>query len=372
MSAKKSRVSSSRRSRSGNGQRKSLKSKGRTVTSIGRVVKIEKWESSETCLQTDYKEHKIGVENRAQMELEQSWFDHVLHRTCGNQELFNVAVRPLCDNIIQGAVNALCFSYGQSQTGKTYKLLGSLANNREGLLSFAMEYLLAAPNTKSVSLSAMEIYGTSDAKIKLFDLFDTRNQSASWKRKHELSVPLKATVFTALKQRVIDASNVAHARNVLSECAMAPHYVKRVKSREFIHASSNTANRGHVAYFVRTVTLQQGQERVAYLVLLDLAGTDNLDSAATVSNPKRYKLRKGESKVLNYGLVQLQMVLGEVNGVCKGQISNFAQSGIRRILLPLFRDVDPQICIIFSLSPSTTNAESTRNTLRFARFTGAV
>jgi len=50
-------------------------------------------------------------------------FDHVTNETSSQEDMFNVAGRPIVDNCLRG-FNSCLFAYGQTGSGKTYSMLG--------------------------------------------------------------------------------------------------------------------------------------------------------------------------------------------------------------------------------------------------------
>eukprot|EP01084_Bolivina_argentea_P105060 188063_1 len=200
------------------------------------------------------------------------------------------------------------------------------------------------------------MYGIAETKIQMFDLLDKKNQNKDWHIKHPLAISLKSAVFNSLKQ--VKINNNTDIFKLITHCSNAVHSVKIPNSKQY-------ANRGHVVYFLRTVI----GKNVAYLLFMDFAGNGIHNIFEKELNPYKLSIRRAETGCIHYGFVQLGMILKEING--KRKISKVVGGGIRHILHPFLKNVDPEITVLFSLSPSNNN-HITRNILRFARYTGSV
>ena len=69
-------------------------------------------------------------------------FDNIFPETSNNENIFNDAIKPMIDKIING-YNATTLAYGVTGTGKTYTIFGDLTSNlnEEGIIFKACDYL---------------------------------------------------------------------------------------------------------------------------------------------------------------------------------------------------------------------------------------
>lgn len=83
-------------------------------------------------------------------------FDHVANETSSQEDIFNVAGRPIVDNCLRG-FNSCLFAYGQTGSGKTYSMLGGeqvggdaavAGDERRGLIQRIFEQIFAAAETQ--------------------------------------------------------------------------------------------------------------------------------------------------------------------------------------------------------------------------------
>lgn len=59
-------------------------------------------------------------------------FDFAFNEETHNEEIYDLAVRPLVDSAFQGA-KVTCFAYGQTGSGKTHTMNGNMAQGLPGL-----------------------------------------------------------------------------------------------------------------------------------------------------------------------------------------------------------------------------------------------
>lgn len=86
-------------------------------------------------------------------------FDHVANETSSQEDMFNLAGRPIVDNCLRG-FNSCLFAYGQTGSGKTYSMLGGeqldgeaavAGDERRGLIQRIFEQIFAAAETQVCS-----------------------------------------------------------------------------------------------------------------------------------------------------------------------------------------------------------------------------
>lgn len=322
------------------------------------------WEQNDKCYEID-EEGRVGLPSKGSHKSSMSGsrtatmqfmkFDKVFDRHEKNLDVFNGTAKGLCDNMIQTGFNALLIAYGQTGSGKTHTLLGSKKRGIHGILGLAVDYLLNHDSKKVVSatMSVLEVYGIKQEKVEMFDLFNRENINDDWDEKQGKSTLTAETVVrNEINGNILELIDLAQS---------AAHYAPTGKNP---HSS-----RGHTA-FVIEVTMSDGHR--CDFVCLDLAGSEGM-TAITPEFTKKVgqktaHIRLMEGGAINFGLQQLQKILKQVGS--KDGVSKVQGSGLRRLLHPfLQKNKSPMVEVLFTLSPSTTNINSTRSTFRVATTT---
>eukprot|EP01083_Nonionella_stella_P090416 252600_1 len=284
-------------------------------------------------------------------------FNAVFDRECNNLDVFNGTAKTLCDNMIETGFNSLLFAYGQTGSGKTFTLLGNPGKNDgvKGVLTHAIDYLLHHPSGKvsKCCISVNEVYSTSTNKMDMFDLFDASNANeGDWSKKQG---EREITDDEIIKKEITRNTDV---NALISLAQSAAHYAPTGKNPQ--------SSRGHTAFIIE-IGMSDGHR--CDFVCLDLAGSEGI-TAITPAFIKKVgeataKVRLMEGGAINYGLQQIQAILKEV-GSKKG-VEKTQGNGIRKLLWPFVQKKNqPLITVLFTLSPSTTNIDTTRDTFRVA------
>ena len=92
-------------------------------------------------------------------------YDHVFDPTCTQKFIFEKAVKPIVDSVMEG-FNGTVFAYGQTSSGKTHTMLGPSIDDEDQrgmiprMVSLVFSQILQAPNDIefTVKVSMIEIY----------------------------------------------------------------------------------------------------------------------------------------------------------------------------------------------------------------------
>ena len=106
-------------------------------------------------------------------------YDHVFDPTCTQKFIFEKAVKPIVDSVMEG-FNGTVFAYGQTSSGKTHTMLGPSIDDEDQrgmiprMVSLVFSQILQAPNDIefTVKVSMIEIY-----MEKIRDLINPTNDN---------------------------------------------------------------------------------------------------------------------------------------------------------------------------------------------------
>lgn len=69
-------------------------------------------------------------------------FNHVFSQNSTQVEFFEIACRPLIENVLNGG-NACLMAYGQISTGKSYSVIGGDNQETRGVIHRSLEYIIS-------------------------------------------------------------------------------------------------------------------------------------------------------------------------------------------------------------------------------------
>ena len=305
-------------------------------------------------------------------------FTKVFDMTDSNENVFELAIRPLLDHKILQGITSIFIVYGQSGSGKSFTLIGE--DGTLGLLPMSMQYLLNQDNVERLDLSSIECYGIRSAKIGFYDLVALRNLRDKDPSKFD---PYKTADNSRLNFSTAETVRITlqNSLDIIVSLQSVSHLAPTLKNP---HSS-----RGHTVYFLKVKL--KGLEPV-HFVCVDLAGSEGQTALGTkeefVEGLQRamsrgklkmtkkqmkgfeamYKTRSMEAGCINNGLTQLQSIFGEL---IKRRISKSQGLGLRKVLSS-FISLHSAYAILFTLSASANNNKVTRATLNFAKQTQLV
>jgi len=324
------------------------KKKENSVKVYARVRKLMHWEPTELGVRwADTEITNYGGARPTSYE-----FSDVFDPTCANETVFFSMCEPLCRHVLSG-YNAIVIAYGQTGSGKTFTLLGKPKLNVIGMLPKILQYFVDAlgPDDK-LEVSGVEAFGQHVTKVKIYDLFDEKNNT-DWPHK---------TGSTMMDPKR------AQKRKVTTHDECNEFIIKAHANSHFAPTGKNPeSSRGHIVFII-TVTKMQGHDKqVSHFIVSDLAGSEG-ESALTGDAvkgmaPESLTARRLEAGCINTGLSDLQGMFGEIKRMKK--LTASVGSGLRRCLHP-FVNNKTFISVLFCLSPARANSTTTESTLKFA------
>lgn len=271
-----------------------------------------------------------------------------------DQELvYQEVVSPMLEEVLMG-YNCTLFAYGQTGTGKTYTMEGSLEgtvfeNPHAGIIPRALNQLfnlLESASDYSVRVSMLELYNEElndllgvdglNNKLRLFE--DAKGRGS--------------VVIQGLEEVLV--KNVKDVLNVLRRGAE-----RRQTAGTLMNDKSS---RSHCVFSITVHTKEatpEGEDllKVGKLNLVDLAGSENIGRSGAENKRAR------EAGMINQSLLTLGRVINAL--VEKSLHIPYRESKLTRLLQDSLGG-RTKTCIIATVSPAKINLDETLSTLDYA------
>ncbi|XP_076243919.1 uncharacterized protein LOC143185079 [Calliopsis andreniformis] len=272
------------------------------------------------------------------------YFDHIFNMNASNLEIFDTIVKPIVDATVNG-FNGTVFAYGQTSSGKTYTMMGTI--EEPGIIPLAIEYMFdAIADTAGreflLRVSYLEIYNE-----KVNDLL---NKSATDLKLKEDS---SGQVILQCKEEITNCPE-----NVLSIMK------KGDKNRRTGETNMNErSSRSHTIFRITIESREAGADsdgaiQVSQLNLVDLAGSER--ARQTGATGERFK----EGRHINMSLSALGLVIMQLSESQDSQKHvNFRDNKLTRLLQNSLGG-NAMTAIICAVTPAAL--EETQCTLSFA------
>lgn len=272
-------------------------------------------------------------------------FDRIFNPKSSQQEVFNLAAKPIIDSVLEG-FNGTIFAYGQTSSGKTYTMMGDLHKyDDEGIIPRMVKHVFSyISNSTSeveyiVKLSMMEIY-----MERVRDLIETtrinlniREDKAKGIFVEDLSEHYVASEEEVIELIQLGSDNRTTAFTNMNDYSSRSHTILMltIKSSNVVDLSTKTGK----------------------LFLVDLAGSEKISKTGATG------LTLEEAKNINSSLTTLGMVINSLTDEKSTHIP-YRESKITRILQESLGG-NAKTCLIITCSPSSFNDSETLSTLRF-------
>lgn len=263
-------------------------------------------------------------------------FDNVFGTNSTQEEVFNLAVKPSIEGVLQG-YNGCVLAYGQTGAGKSHTMMGpsgSEHSSDKGVIPRMVEYLFDnLPNDHSVKVGFLEIYNE-----KVRDLLGD-NQDL---KVHDIAGG--------------GGFYVKGLNEVSVACAEEVYQIMHKGDKNRSVAATNMNSRSSRSHSVFLVDVE-GPKTRAKLVLVDLAGSEKVAKTGA-----RGTLLE-EAASINKSLSALGMVVNALSSESPQHVP-FRDSKLTRILQDSLAG-NSRTCLILHCSPSIVHTSETVSTLRF-------
>jgi len=260
--------------------------------------------------------------------------DHSFHENNTTEEVYQYAVQPLVDFVIDGG-RATVFAYGQTGSGKTYTMVGIQCQMADEL--FRVLESSTMHSYTQVFVSFFEIYGG-----RCQDLLNNRqrlNVREDGGGEVVVSDLMEVEADSAeTLQRIIDSGNKNRTTHATE--------------------SNDVSSRSHAICQIRLVNATTSKE-VGRFSLIDLAGSER--GADTKSHNRQ---RRMEGAEINKSLLALKECIRALDG--NTTHVPYRGSKLTLVLKDSFTRQNSRTVMIANVSPAASSADHTLNTLRYA------
>ncbi|CAI0472526.1 unnamed protein product [Linum tenue] len=291
------------------------------------------------------------VQNTAHKQIDKSYqFDKVFGPTCEQTDLFDSAVTPIVNEVLEG-YNCTIFAYGQTGTGKTYTMEGGMVSedgefpSDAGIIPRAVqqifEVLEARSEDYSMKVTFLELYNE-----EIMDLLADSDESVTASVDEKLKKPIalledgKGGVFI----RGLEQELVSSAKEIYK--ILEKGSAKRQTAATLLN---KTSSRSHTIFSITIYIKEEGSSvgeelvKCGKLNLVDLAGSENISR----SGAKEERAR--EAGEINKSLLTLGRVINAL--VDHSGHVPYRDSKLTRLLRDSLGG-KTKTCIIATISPS--------------------
>ena len=279
-------------------------------------------------------------------------FDMVFGQYATQQEIYNRAISPIVDEVLQG-FNCTVFAYGQTGTGKTYTMEGDISSeDKKGIIPRAVDTIFQrlearAESEFSVKVSFLEIYNedlsdllspTDDQKLRILDDKSKINKGVCCHNLEEIAVKNTEDLVTIMQKAMAKRRTAA---TKLNEHSSRSHCIFTLT----LHSKETTA---------------EGEDllKVGKLNLVDLAGSECVGRSGAKDKRAR------EAGNINQSLLTLGRVITAL--VERTPHVPYRDSKLTRLLQESLGG-RTKTCIIATVAPSVQCLDETLSTLEYAQ-----
>ncbi|CAN1775592.1 Kinesin-like protein KIN-5D [Linum perenne] len=332
------------------------------------------------------------VQNTAHKQIDKNYqFDKVFGPTCEQKLLFDTAVTPIVNEVLEG-YNCTIFAYGQTGTGKTYTMEGGMVAEVGRLLDrdISSHYLFVPPVLQPIaSFLLQDGEFPSDAGIipravqQIFEVLEARSEDYSMKVTFlelyneeimDLLDPDESPTSSDEKPKkpialLEDGKGGVFIRGLEQELVSSAKEIYRILEKGSARRQTaetllnKTSSRSHTIFSITIYIKEDGSSvgeelvKCGKLNLVDLAGSENISR----SGAKEERAR--EAGEINKSLLTLGRVINAL--VDHSGHVPYRDSKLTRLLRDSLGG-KTKTCIIATISPSVHSLEETLNTLDYA------
>ncbi|VDO25659.1 unnamed protein product [Haemonchus placei] len=298
--------------------------------------------------------HKVAVrvsteDNSVILEQEPRrtfYFDAVFPPDCDQMRVYNVAARPIVENVLKG-YNGTIFAYGQTGTGKTFTMTGDLERPElQGIIPNSFAHIFdhiakcQQDTTFLVRVSYLEIYNE-----ELRDLLAKDSHTSN------LEIKEKADIGVYVKNLISIIVGSASQMQKLMEFGNKNRKVGATQMNE-------ESSRSHAMFSVTVEASERGMVTQGKLHLVDLAGSERQSKTGAAGE------RLKEAAKINLSLSTLGNVISALVDVKSTHIP-YRNSKLTRLLQDSLGG-NSKTVMIANIGPASYNYDETLSTLRYA------
>ncbi|KAK9816490.1 hypothetical protein WJX72_000928 [[Myrmecia] bisecta] len=294
-------------------------------------------------------ENTVGVKQEVGVRVKYS-YDTVFDNAASNKQVYKVTSEGIVASAMDG-INGTIFAYGVTSSGKTHTMMGDSSN--PGIIMRAIRDVFAViEQTPSreflLRLSMMEIY--NEVLNDLLDPSRTNLKLREDARKGFFVESIKEeTLVSAEHALSVIAAGDANRKvgaTAYNEGSSRSHTILRLSVESSARPDADVDPNNHVA---RTLS---------FLNLIDLAGSESAKAAQS-------KGQSREGSYINKSLLTLSTVIAKLSDGNAAHIP-FRDSKLTRLLQNSLTGSGAKIAVLCTITPASSQAEETHNTLKFA------
>jgi centromeric protein E len=288
-------------------------------------------------------------------------FDHVFDETADNATVFENLAKPVVHAALDG-YNATIFAYGQTSSGKTHSMLGSLED--PGVTRRAVqevfetvrrttdrEFLLRASYIEIYQEIIRDLLVPSHDNLKIHEDFNRRVYVESREEVVSSVDEVMAMIAAGESARAVGETqmNERSSRSHTIFTILIESRARRAESNSTEHQDESASHDEGIA--VRASTLS----------LVDLAGSER----AALTGAEGVRLKEGSH--INKSLLTLGNVINKLSSAEPGATAHvpYRDSKLTRILQPALGG-NARTAILCAVTPAIMHMEETLSTLKFA------
>lgn len=278
-------------------------------------------------------------------------FDHVFPPDFTNEAVYKTIASDIVRSSIDG-INGTIFAYGVTSSGKTHTMMGN--NDLLGIVPRAILELFQVCDELSrkkeiiISLQMLEIYNEI-----VNDLLDLENKNLKLREDPYHGVMVEGIKEERLRssQHALDVIKLGNEHRKTSATALNEG---SSRSHTMIRISIKATDRPEFLHNPNDIVSQT----LSYLTLVDLAGSES--AKAEINKNQRM-----EGSFINKSLLTLGTVIHKLSEGNAVHIP-YRDSKLTRILSNSLTGNGARVAVICTITPASTQAEETHNTLKFA------
>ena len=292
-------------------------------------------------------------------------FSNIFEKTSSQQELFETTTMPLLDDALNGN-DALLFTYGVTNAGKTYTVQGDEEN--PGLIPRALEYLLGRIDGSSMTaaVSYMQVYNEN-----VYDLQVEEGCTQKQALMASLRVKLRSRGVEIEGLKKTSVGNVQEGLEILRRGTEA-----RATKGTVLNIQSSRSHSVFVVYLRKRSSENGAVEKENRVFIVDLAGSERFHRAQGRAIDRQ---RQREASNINQSLMNLMRCLDAMRYNQKKRpgapqkVVPFRQSK----LTMLFRDCligerCGHVAMIVNANPSNVDYDETVHALKYGAIANQV
>ena len=328
-------------------------------------------------------DYQVAVKSSHDLNTYRFSFDKILNPSSSQQEIFDLAGKPIIDSVLEG-FNGTIFAYGQTSSGKTYTMMGDLSNlnnNNNNNITLNINSVrknnVVNINNNNITNNNNLIDSNSNEGIipRMVNYIFNYISNASSENEYIVKVSMMEIYMEKIRDLVETERVNLYIRedknkgNFVED--LSEHYVSSEEEiMELVKIGANNrttgftymndySSRSHtiLMIMIKSTNIHDLTTKTGKLFLVDLAGSEKIAKTGATG------LTLEEARNINKSLTTLGMVINSLTDEKSTHVP-YRESKVTRILQESLGG-NAKTCLIITCSPSSHNDTETLSTLRF-------